>query len=111
MPTKYRYQIRSSRIRDRVGTAAKNLDYVPEMVTLSEGESDKNAYPITPSVATATPQPTPKSPPKLAAKKKKAAPKQKAKKLEKKAQPKKPSKRTSTTSSRVKGNKFIRVKS
>ena len=106
LPTKYRYQRRSSRIRDRVGAAAKDLNYVPETVTLSEGESDKNADPITSSVATATPQPTPKSPPKSAAKEKKVTPKQKAKKPEKKAQPKRSSKRQPVTSSRVKGTKF-----
>ena len=70
LPSKYRYQMRSSRIRDQVGAAAKEPGYVPEIVTLSEGESDKNEDPVTPSVATV------KSPPKVTAKeKKKAAPK------------------------------------
>ena len=55
LPMKYRYQRRFSRIRDRVGAAAKDLDFVPEMVTLSEGESDKNVDPITPSIETVTP--------------------------------------------------------
>ena len=64
--------MRSSKIRDRVGTAAKDPDFVPKMVTLSEGENDKNTNPVTPSIAIATPQPTPKSPPKSIAKEKKA---------------------------------------
>ena len=98
--------MRSSRIRDRVGVVTKDPDYVPEIETLSEGESDKNADPVTPSVATTTPQPTPKSPPKSVAKQQKAVPKQKARKPEKKAQPKKSSKRTLAISSRVKGTKF-----
>ena len=91
--SKYRYQMRSLRIRDQIGVAAKNPDYVPETVTLLEGESDKNEEPVTPSVATKTPQPTPKSPPKSSAKEKNVAPKQKAKKSKKKRLPKKFSKR------------------
>ena len=103
LPSKYRYQRRSLRIKDQVGAVAKDSDFVPKMVTLSEGESDKSADLVISSVATMKP--------KSVAKEKKAVSKQKGKKPEKKAQPKKPSKRTSTTSSRVKGNKFIRVKS
>ena len=57
LPSKYRYQRRSSRIRDQVGVAAKDPDFVPKMVTLLEGESDKSADPVTPSIATS------KSPP------------------------------------------------
>ena len=80
-------------------------------MTLSKGESDKNAEPVTSSVATATPQPIAKGPPKSAAKEKKVAPKQKVKKPEKKAQPKKPSKHTPATPSHVKGIKFSDPKS
>ena len=56
LPLKYRYQKRSSKIKDQVGAAAKDLDFVPETVTLSEGESDKSANPATPSVATVKPK-------------------------------------------------------
>ena len=70
--------MRSSRIRDQVGVAAKDPDFVPKMMTLSKGESDKSADPITHSVAIA------KSPPKAAAKeKKKVTPKTKGNKTRK----------------------------
>ena len=106
MPSKFHYQRRSSRIRDQVGAVAKDPDFIPQTVTLSEGESDKSADPVTSSVATA------KIPPKAVTReKKKVVPKQKGKKLKKKAQPKKPSKRTPAISSHVKGNKFNYPKS
>ena len=87
--SKYRYQRRSSRIRDRVGATAKDPDFVPKTVNLSEGESDKSSDSVTPPVVTA------KSPPKAITKeKKKAASKSKGKKPEKKAQTKKSPKQT-----------------
>ena len=106
LPSKYRYQRRSFRIRNRVGAAAKDPDFVQETVNLSKGESDKSSDPVTPPVATA------KSPPKATAKeKKKVAPKPKGKKPEKKAQTKKSPKRTPATSFSVKGSKFSDSKS
>ena len=86
LPSKYRYQRRSSRIRDRVGAAAKDPDFVPKMVNLSEGESNKSSNSVTPPVVIA------KSPSKATSKeKKKVAPKPKEKQSGKKAQTKKPS--------------------
>ena len=80
LPSKYRYQRRSSRIRDRVGAAAKDPDFVPKTVNLSEGESNKSSNSVTPPVVIA------KSPSKATTKeKKKVAPKQKGNKPKKKA--------------------------
>ena len=80
LPSKYRYQKRSSRIRDRVGSVARDLDFVPKIVALSKDESPKDVDPIAPSVAIETYQPVSRTTKSAAKKgKQKAAPKQKEK--------------------------------
>ena len=68
LPFKYRYQWRSSRIRDKVGSAARDPDFVPETVALSADESPKDDDPVAPSIVIETPQPIEK-PTRLAAEK------------------------------------------
>ena len=46
LPSKYQFQIKSSRIKDRVNATAKDPDFMPETISFYEDESDKNANPV-----------------------------------------------------------------
>ena len=51
LPSKNRYQRKSSRIRDRVGFATRDLDFILEIMAFFEDESPKDADLIAPSIA------------------------------------------------------------